>query len=123
MSRYCRELVEPWLWRSIELSDASKYAGQTEAPESKLLQPHNSLSRYVQDLRISCFNGNSPEFDEVCLEMIIGRLSRLRSFRYPSCFPSLWHFMILFADRFQLEYQHPYTRTCDKYTGTPVARC
>ena len=59
------------------------------------------------------FHWKNPEFDEVSLETIIGRLSRLRSFRYPFCFPSLWHFMVLFANRFQLEYQHPYTRTCD----------
>ena len=74
--------MEPWLYRSIELSDADNNTDRTKRLVDRLLDPEDRLSRHVRDLRITDLDGESEELDETDLERIIGGLFRLQAFRY-----------------------------------------
>ncbi len=87
MSRFCKRLVNPFLYRSIELSDENdKKLAFTEWIMQRLLDTNDELSGQVRHLRIAEFKGTSEVFNVETLEESLGNVKQLTSFSYVSVY-------------------------------------
>ncbi|KAL8752372.1 MAG: hypothetical protein Q9199_005791 [Rusavskia elegans] len=53
VSRFCKSLVDPVLYRSVELRDKLRHGHTTTKVLFRLLDPTDSLSEYVRDLKVA----------------------------------------------------------------------
>ena len=77
--------MDPFLHRSIILSDATPKLGRTEHITQRPLTPHDDLSQHVRHLTIANFKGDFEVFNAVALEKIIGHVRHLQSFSWNTC--------------------------------------
>ena len=98
--------MEPFLHRSITLSDATPKLGRTEHITQRLLDPHDDMPQYVRHLMIAHFKGDSEAFNAAALEKIIGHVRHLQSFSWNACEP------VPEAVISKLEASWPDTRLC-----------
>jgi hypothetical protein len=82
-SSFCKNLVEPFRYRSISLSDANpEYLLRTEGIVGRLLDEEDGIARHVRDLIVAGFSGENEGFDANVLERVVGKIERLVSFRF-----------------------------------------
>ena len=80
VSKACHQFAVPVLYRSVTLKDDQPSESDRRMVEN-LLDPEHSMSRHVRELTVSEFGNDSGILDETKLEMIIGNLQNLISFR------------------------------------------
>lgn len=86
-SKFCKRLADPFLYRSIGLSDKDPKFEQTEQFFWRLLDPNDDLKRHVKDLRITGYGTSQGDrFDILVLEQVLDNIVEIKSFRYVFAF-------------------------------------
>jgi hypothetical protein len=102
VSKACKKLVYPFLYRSIKLSDRDRNLVVTEQIVRRMLDPNDEISQHVRDLTIEDFDGHSEVLNPTSLKTIIGNLRHLHTFR--CVFHSFLIFLVVTAMQIAIFY-------------------
>ena len=82
VSKSCKDLAEPVLYRSMSLSAVDALFTHTVEKVQRFLDPGDSIRCHVRELCILGFKENEETFTVESLKRIIEGLYNLQSFRY-----------------------------------------